>query len=310
MPFRKAALAAILGLIAAGCGTSDGVGAPSGGTASSGADATGGGAGGSGAGAASGTGANGGGGSSAGGAGATGGAGADGGGPSTGGGNGTAPVSLGTAASYVVLTKTGISSGEPSAVTGDLAVSPGPATYITGFSLVLDATGVFSKSKQVTGKLYAADHAAPTPSELTVAVGDMEAAFTDAAARAADVTALGAGSIGGMTIGPGVYRWVTPLLIPATVTLSGGASDVWIFQIAGDLELGTGVKVSLTGGAVPANVFWQVAGKVVVGTTGHLEGIVLGKTAAMLHSGASINGRLLMQTAVTLDGSTVVQPVP
>ncbi|MEJ7735604.1 MAG: ice-binding family protein [Polyangiaceae bacterium] len=122
---------------------------------------------------------------------------------------------------------------------------------------------------------YAADHLTPTPANLTVAVGDMEAAFTDAAARTADVNELGGGSIGGITIGPGVYRWVTPLLIPANLTLSGAADEVWIFQIAGDLEVSNGVKISLTGGARPANVFWQVAGKVVVGTTSHFEGVVL-----------------------------------
>ena len=310
MPFLRAALVAMIGAVAPGCGTSDGVGTPSGSPGASSAAASSGDPGGHG-GASSGAGAMGGGGSSSGGTSAAGGAGAEGGGGlGAGGGSATAPVSLGTAASYVLLTKTGISSAEPSAVTGNVAVSPGPVTYITGFSLALDATGVFSTSTQVTGKVYAADHAAPTPSNLTVAVGDMEAAFTDAAARAADVTDLGAGSIGGKTIGPGVYRWLTPLSIPANVTLSGGASDVWIFQVGGDLEVGPGVEIALTGGAQPANVFWQVTGKVVVDTAGHFEGVVLGKTAAMLHSGASINGRLLMQTAVTLDGTTVVQPVP
>ena len=308
MPSPRPALIAILTLIAAACGTSDGVGNPAS-SASTGGETSSGGAGGRGAVASSGGGAIGGGGGSPGGAGPTGGSGG-GGGMGAGGGISTAPVNLGTAATYVVLTKTGISSAEASAITGNLAVSPGPVTYITGFSLSLDGSNVFSTSTQVTGKVYAADHAAPTPSQLTAAVGDMQAAFTDAAARPPDVSELGGGSLGGVTIGPGVYRWVTPLLIPANLTLSGAANDVWIFQIAGDLEVSTGVKISLTGGARPANVFWQVTGKVVVGTTAHFEGIVLGKTAAMLHSGASINGRLLVQTAVTLDATTVVQPVP
>ncbi len=66
----------------------------------------------------------------------------------------------------------------------------------------------------------------------------------------------------------------------------------------------------LQGGALPKNIFWQVSGLVDVGTTAHLEGVVLSQAMIALHTGASINGRLLAQTAVTLDSSTVVQPAP
>ena len=125
-----------------------------------------------------------------------------------------------------------ISTVPTSAVTGNLGVSPGAATMVTGFSLTADATNVFSSSPQVTGKVYAADYAAPTPAALTGAIGDMQLAFTDAAGRAPGVTELGAGNIGGMTLGPGVYKWGTGLLIPTDITLTGAATDVWIFQIA------------------------------------------------------------------------------
>ena len=127
---------------------------------------------------------------------------------------------LGTAGNFAILAKSGISTVPTSAVTGNIGVSPAAATSITGFSLIADATNVFSTSPQVTGKVYAADYAPPTPSNLTTAVGDMELAFTDAAGRAPDVTELGAGNIGGMTLAPGVYKWGTGLLIPTDVTLS------------------------------------------------------------------------------------------
>ena len=197
-----------------------------------------------------------------------------------------------------------------SAVTGNLGVSPAAATFITGFSLTADSTNVFSTSPQVTGKVYAADYAPPTPSNLTTAVGDMELAFTDAAGRAPDVTELGAGNIGGMTLAPGVYKWGTGLLIPTDVTLTGSATDVWIFQIAQDLTMSSGAKILLAGGALPKNVFWQVAGLVDLGTTAHFEGVVLTQTSITLRTGASINGRLLAQTAVSIDGSTVVAARP
>jgi hypothetical protein len=219
-----------------------------------------------------------------------------------------ATVNLGTAANYVILAKSGISTVPTSAVTGDLGVSPAAATSITGFSLTVDSTNKFSTSPQVTGKVYASDYAAPTPANLTTAVGDMETAFTDAAGRAAGVTELGAGNIGGMTLAPGVYKWGTGLMIPTDVTLKGSATGVWIFQIAKDLTMSSAVKVLLSGGALPKNVFWQVAGLVDLGTTAHCEGVVLTKTAVTLRTGASINGRLLAQTAVNIDSSMVVAP--
>jgi len=217
-------------------------------------------------------------------------------------------VDLGAAENYVVLAKTGISTVPTSALTGNIGVSPAAASYITGFSLAADATNVFSTSPQVTGKIYAANYASPTPSNMTTAIGDMERAFTDAAGRAPGVTELGAGNIGGMTLTPGVYKWGTGLLIPTDVTLRGGSTAVWVFQIAQSLTMSSAANVFLAGGALSKNVFWQVSGKVELGTTAHFEGVVLTKTSVTLRTGASINGRLLAQTAVNIDGSTLVEP--
>jgi hypothetical protein len=217
-------------------------------------------------------------------------------------------VNLGTAGDFVILAKSAVSTVPTSAITGDVALSPAAASFITGFSLSADPTNVFATSPQITGRVYAADYAVPTPSNLTTAVGDMELAFTDAASRAPDQTELGAGNIGGLTIARGVYKWGTGLLIPTDVTLTGTATDVWIFQVSGDLTMESGTRITLTGGALPENVFWQVAGLVDLGTTAHLEGIVLSQTSITLRTGASVNGRLLAQTAVSVDGSTVVRP--
>ncbi len=220
------------------------------------------------------------------------------------------PVNLGTAGTYAILAKSGISTVPTSAVTGNLGVSPAAATYITGFSLTADATNVFALSPQVTGKVFASNYASPTPSSLTTAIGDMELAFTDAAGRAAKVTELGAGDIGGQTLTAGVYKWGTGLLVPTNVTLSGSATDVFILQIGKSLTVSNGTKVLLTGGALAKNVFWQVAGAAEIGTTAHVEGIILSQTSITLRTGASINGRLLAQTAVSIDASTVVEPAP
>jgi hypothetical protein len=219
-------------------------------------------------------------------------------------------VNLGTAGGFVILAKSGISTVPASVITGNLGVSPITATAITGFPLTMDATNVFSTTPQVTGKVYASDYAPPTPSNLTTAVGDMETAFTDAASRAPKVTELGAGNIGGMTLTAGVYKWGTGLLIPTNLTLSGAATDVWVFQVAQDLTVSNGTNVVLQGGASSKNIFWQVAGAADLGTTSHFEGVVLSQTSIALHTGATLNGRLLAQTAVTLEGSTVTAPSP
>lgn len=72
--------------------------------------------------------------------------------------------------------------------------------------------------------------------------------------------------------------------------------------------MSSAANVLLAGGALPKNVFWQVAGLVDLGTTAHCEGVILTQTSVTLRTGASINGRLPAQTAVNIDGSTVVEP--
>ncbi len=225
---------------------------------------------------------------------------------------GPAPVPLGAAGNFVILAKSGVSTTGTTAVVGDIGLSPAAATFLTGFALSADATNTFSTSSLVTGKLYAANYAAPTPAYLTTAVSDMETAFTDAAGRTvpAAVTELGAGNISGLTLAPGLYKWGTGVLVTGGVTLSGGANDVWIFQIAQDLTVSNGAIVTLSGGAQANNIFWQVSGQATLGTTANFKGIILSQTLISLNTGAVMTGRALAQTAVTLDQSTVTQPAP
>jgi hypothetical protein len=231
---------------------------------------------------------------------------------------GPAPVDLGSptdvasAGTYVLLAKTGITNVTGSSITGGaLGVSPAAASFITGFSLIADSTNVFSTSASVAtpGKIYASNYAAPTPSNLTTAVLAMQTAYTDAAGRTnPDHLNLGSGNIGGQTLAPGLYTWGTGVTIPTDVTISGSATDVWIFQISQDLDLSTAKNVILSGGAQAKNVFWQVAGKVIIHSNAHFEGVVLCQTAVTLQTSASMHGRALAQSLIALDNNAITAP--
>jgi hypothetical protein len=217
-------------------------------------------------------------------------------------------VNLGTASNYVILALSGVTNVPTSAVTGNVGLN-GAAAGMTGFSETLDASGTFSTSAQVTGKLYASDYAAPTPADLTAAVTDTGAAFTDADARISGTTNLNAGNLTGQNLTPGVYNWTTAVSVDSAgaVTLTGTATDVWVLQIAGTLTMNPGSTVTLAGGALPQNVFWRTSAAA-LDTTAHMEGIVLSNSDITLANGASVKGRLYATSAVTLISNTVTRP--
>jgi hypothetical protein len=190
---------------------------------------------------------------------------------------------------------------------------------------------------EITGTIYGVDAAYvgsgdqtcfagnPPLSNKTLidnAVLDMGTAYTDAAGRTFPTgSELFAGEIGGETFAPGLYKWSTDVLIPTSVTLSGGANDVWIFQIAGNLSVASagdvpsGVKVILSGGAQAGNVFWQVGGVTgaTLGTYSTFNGIILSAKQIIMETGVVFNGRAFAQTQVTLDANAVSAssiPVP
>lgn len=139
----------------------------------------------------------------------------------------------------------------------------------------------------------------------------MQTAYTDAAGRTnPTATELGAGDISGMTLTPGLYKWSTGLTINTGVTLNcqGNANAVFIFQIAQNLNVGNGAVVTLSGGCQAGNIFWQVAGQATLGTTSNFSGIILCQTAIVMNTGATLHGRALAQTAVTLDSATLTAP--
>ncbi|MDD3721461.1 MAG: ice-binding family protein [Lutibacter sp.] len=222
----------------------------------------------------------------------------------------TPAVDLGTAGNYVILAESGISTTGTTSVVGDMGIFPAEATYITGFDLILTAGAAYATSSLVTGKIYAPSYAVPTPANLNTAINDMHTAFTTGNGLAAGTTELLAGNLNGQTLAAGVYKWGTGLSITNGITLDGGGDScaMFVFQIAQDLTVGDGAIITLTNGAKAENIYWLVTGQAVLGTTVQFQGNILSKTLISLNTGATINGRLLAQTAVTLDANSVVKP--
>jgi len=229
---------------------------------------------------------------------------------------GASCVNLGTAGKYAILAQTGVSSVPSSVVTGNIGLSPTARIGLTGWNLISEPTDTSFSSAQVSGRLFAADNVGgATSANLTTAVGDMGTAYTAAAGMASAGGGLttacpGTGSFGGLTIAPGVYTCTPQVLIPSgtILTLSGSATDVWVFQMAGGLNQAAATEVVLAGGALAKNIFWQSATTVTMGATAKMKGVILSKTNIIMGTGSTLNGRLLAQTAVTLDQATVTQP--
>ena len=235
--------------------------------------------------------------------------------------SGPLPVTLGTAVNYAILVKTAITATVPVSITGNVGIYPGLSTSIVGFVLSTNGTGgVYSididTTRYISGNVYANDYKSPTPANLSTAVNAMATAYADAASRVSannytSYTSIGSGSQIS-SFAPGLYKWGSYLTINGNITLNGTASDVWIFQISGYLQVNA--IVTLTGGALAQNVFWQVGSYCSINVNKHLEGIVLTGTSTgyiTLDNGASVHGRLYSQdpTGVTLNlNSSVTTP--
>jgi hypothetical protein len=219
-------------------------------------------------------------------------------------------IDLGNSGDFAILAKTGISTTGNTLVTGHIGVSPIDQTAITGFSETMDASGTFSTSIYVVGRIFASDYLDPTPTYVSNAVSDQETAFVTAMGLTTDVIVdLGAGDISGMTLAPALYKWGTGLLITNEgVTLAGGPNDTWVFQISDDFTIQNDAIITLTGGAQAKNVFWITSTQALIGSNVQFRGNILAQTLISITNGTTVVGRLLSQSGVTLDASTVSKP--
>jgi hypothetical protein len=225
-------------------------------------------------------------------------------------------IPLGYARNYAILAKTGITTVPTSVITGDIAVSPGSSTAMTGFSFTLGDDEQLSQTTQVVGgyQAFAPDFGGGIyETRLNLAVLDMEAAYNNAAGWIqapfdAARENLAGGLLDGVTLTPGVYTFTTGVTITGDIYFDGTSNDVFIIQIAGTLVQEANKRVILSGGAVASNIFWQVTSTVAVKAGAHMEGVLLSKTQVTFITGSTLNGRVLAQTACVLQVATITAP--
>lgn len=203
------------------------------------------------------------------------------------------PIELGAAETFGVLASSEVTNTGPTTVNGDVGVDPG--TAITGF------TG--APQGQVNGTTHSADALA------SQAQTDLSAAIVDAAGLTP--TTSGVGNLSGLSLTPGVYAGgELSINGGGLLTLAGTAQSIWVFQAASTLTVGSSARVLVTGGASACNVFWQIGSSATIGTDAAFVGTVLAGASITANTGATIQGRLLADTAaVTLQSNVITRPV-
>lgn len=232
---------------------------------------------------------------------------------STGGGNGAGGdpgndgvylgPTLATAQSFAALAYSAISAANISPVTGNLGVSAGAVSTITGF----DAPG---------DEKYGTDSLAPDDQRTIIAQQNVTALVGDIDPRAcdADYTDVVGGLTGDITLHPGVTcmnSFSADVLLNGHVTLDAENDPNAFFVIRSNLTLtvADGAKVVLANGAQACGVFWRVKKQVTIGKTVQFYGTIIAGTAITMKTGSTLVGRALAQTAdVALDANTITIP--
>lgn len=220
------------------------------------------------------------------------------------------PVNLLSAANFAILSGAAITNVPRSTIIGDVGASPITAAAIAGFGLT-----------EIEGTIYVVDDAYPIANvavidtaRLNAAKDDLTLAYNEAAGRTpvptGDFLNPGAGNLGGMTLGPGLYKFTDAALITGTdLILRGSANAVWIFQIGTALTVGSDIRVILAGGAQAGNIFWQVGTSAALGVGSVMQGTILADQTITLATHATLSGRALARIAgVTLQMNSITRP--
>jgi hypothetical protein len=210
---------------------------------------------------------------------------------------------VGSAKVFAVLAYSAITTANISTVLGDIGVSAGAVSTITGF----DAPTV---------KKYGIDSLAPNDHLTMLAQQDVSALVGNIDPRPcdADYTSVVGGLTGDITLYPGVTcmnSFSADVLLNGHVTLDARGNPNAFFIIRGNLTLtvADAAQVVLSNGAEACGVFWRIAKQVTIGKTVQFYGTVITGSALTMNTGSSLLGRALAQTAgVHLDANAITVP--
>ncbi len=196
----------------------------------------------------------------------------------------TAP-GLGMASTFSVLAATSMDAANPTTISGDLGLSTGLAAQRTG-TWVVGGMQYFGPS-----------------SLAATARTDALGAWTNMAGQPSS----GTWSLNPNPV-PGVWTAASSATFNGALTLSGGPTDIWVFQISTDFTFNG--SVIMAGGAQPCNVFWQIARDTTIASGSTFVGTLIAGRDVTLVSSATVSGRILsLDGALTTDGNTIIRAI-
>ncbi|MEX2640878.1 MAG: ice-binding family protein [Balneolales bacterium] len=214
-------------------------------------------------------------------------------------------VVLGSAAHFAVLSHSAITSIPTSAITGDVGISPGIRTEISGLT-----------DQEVTGTIIASDDSDMAAEMLIEAKEDARVAFVDAQQAVRGTPVSVSGNLNGLTLVPGLYESGSSIEISpgGFLYLDAGGDENAVFIIRSETSITTEStsEVVLQGSARAENIYWVAGSTITLGTNSKMKGTLLSGTSITLLTGARLDGRALIQGPeagqIVLDANVIVLP--
>ena len=205
---------------------------------------------------------------------------------------------LASASNFALLAYSTITNTGASVITGDVGLTPGSAVTPGGWTLI--------------GTEYIDD------STATTAQSDANSAYVSLAAHVGYVAIPS--TLDGQTLTAGYYSESSGTFNlassgPATLTLSGSPTDVFVFKAASTLTTGAGgiPTITLTGGALASNVYWLVGSSATInsGSAGTFQGNIIAQASITDTLGGTVNGSMVaLNGAITISAAANANAIP